>query len=138
MLRKDPQTISRMAALLSVFAALLSLVGISGIANAANPTTQPSARSTQIQRQQQPFSPLENASSGARPAAPYATSPAARVTNDPHWRANVRANTDTTTYAQQEPAMAVNPLNPLNVVVANKDERNAPSPGTETKQVYIE
>src|SRR5262245_17943768 len=62
---------------------------------------------------------------------PFLTGPpSAHVAIDPHWRANVRANTDTTgtQYAQQEPAIAVNPLNPLNVVVAQKDERSAPAP----------
>ena len=80
----------------------------------------------------QPAQPLENGPATA-PAPLHTTAPAARVANDPHWSApNVRANTDPTTYAQQEPSVAVNPLNPLNVVVAQKDERSAPSPGTAT------
>jgi hypothetical protein len=86
----------------------------------------------------QPAQPLENGPATA-PAPPHTTAPAARVANDPHWSApNVRANTDPTTYAQQEPSVAVNPLNPLNVVVAQKDERSAPSPGTATKEVWID
>src|SRR5438105_3863556 len=38
------------------------------------------------------------------PPAPYYTAPpSAHVLNDPHWRSpNVRANTDATTFAQQE------------------------------------
>src|SRR4051794_26603187 len=81
--------------------------------------------------------PLEG---GPRVESPpyFSTAPAAHSDNDPHWSANVRANTDATTYAQQEPSIGVNPLNPLNVVVANKDERSAPSPGTATKEVWIE
>ena len=43
-----------------------------------------------------------------------------------------------TTYAQQEPSIAVNPQNHLNVVAAQKDERSAPGPGTDTKEVWIE
>ena len=86
----------------------------------------------------QPAQPLENGPATA-PAPLHTTAPAARVANDPHWSApNVRANTDPTTYAQQEPSVAVNPLNPLNVVVAQKDERSAPSPGTATKEVWID
>jgi hypothetical protein len=64
---------------------------------------------------------------------------ASPVTPDPNWRTpNVRANTDSTTYAQQEPAIAVNPLNHLNVVVAQKDERSAPGLNTETKEVWMD
>ena len=53
----------------------------------------------------------------------------------PNFGANYRANTDTQSpnFAQQEPSIGVNPLNPLNVVVAAKDERQ----GTNTKHVYI-
>src|SRR5438093_1346466 len=60
--------------------------------------------------------PLENGPA-VKPAPPYTSPPSAHVTNDPHWRSpNVRANTDATTFAQQEPSIAVNPLNHLNVV----------------------
>lgn len=43
----------------------------------------------------------------------------------PNFGANVRANTDTQSpnLAQQEPSIAVNPTNPLNVVAAAKDEQ---------------
>src|SRR3954451_17133397 len=53
----------------------------------------------------------------------------------PNWGDNIRANTDTQSpnLAQQEPSIAVNPLNPLNVVAAAKDERA----GSNTKQVWI-
>jgi hypothetical protein len=60
-------------------------------------------------------------------AAPYA---------DPIFGPNVRANTDTQgppNLAQQEPSIAVNPTNPLNVVAMAKDERG----GTNTKQTWI-
>jgi hypothetical protein len=59
--------------------------------------------------------------------APYA---------DPIFGPNVRANTDTQgppNLAQQEPSIAVNPTNPLNVVAMAKDERG----GTNTKQTWI-
>jgi len=48
---------------------------------------------------------------------------------------NYRANTDTQSpnLAQQEPSIAINPTNLLNVVVAAKDERA----GSNTKQVWI-
>ncbi|HYP18737.1 MAG TPA: sialidase family protein, partial [Chloroflexia bacterium] len=53
----------------------------------------------------------------------------------PVFGTNYRANTDTQSpnLAQQEPSIAVNPTNPLNMVVAAKDERQ----GTNTKHVYI-
>src|SRR6476646_10538216 len=54
----------------------------------------------------------------------------------PNWGANYRANTDPqtpTNLAQQEPSIAVNPTNPLNVVVMAKDERG----GSNTKQTWI-
>src|SRR5438876_928219 len=82
--------------------------------------------------------PLENGSA-VKPPPRYTTSPSARSDNDPHWRSpNVRANTDTTLFAQQEPVIAVNPLNHLNVVAGSKDERRAPGPGTATKEVWME
>ncbi len=82
--------------------------------------------------------PLENGPA-VKPAPPYKTAPSDQVTNDPHWRSpNVRANTDTTTYAQQEPAIAINPNNHLNIVAAQKDERRAPSAGSDTKEVWID
>jgi len=81
--------------------------------------------------------PLENGP--AVPPPPHlTTNPSLPEALDPHWAANVRANTDTTTYAQQEPAVAVNPLNHLNVVAAQKDERSAPQPNTSTKEVWID
>src|ERR1043165_4952428 len=51
----------------------------------------------------------------------------------PTWSANVRANTDTTGYGQHEPALAVSPINPNVVVVANKDYREG-----DIKHVWIE
>jgi hypothetical protein len=68
----------------------------------------------------------------ASPFQPLGTSPFA----DPVFGANVRANTDTQgppNLAQQEPSIAVNPTNPLNVVAMAKDERG----GTNTKQTWI-
>ncbi|MDQ2807146.1 MAG: glycoside hydrolase, partial [Chloroflexota bacterium] len=55
---------------------------------------------------------------------------------NPVFLPNHRANTDSTTYAQQEPSIAVNPTNPLNIIASGKDERSAPGPGTATKQVW--
>src|SRR5437868_14651040 len=76
-----------------------------------------------------PAQPLENGPA-VKPPPLYTTPPSDRVENDPHWRSpNVRANTDSTTFAQQEPSIALNPLNHLNVVAAAKDERSAPGPG---------
>src|SRR4051794_24798792 len=50
------------------------------------------------------------------PAPHFVTAPSARIENDPHWRSpNVRANTDSTTFAQQEPSIAINPNNHLNI-----------------------
>jgi hypothetical protein len=51
------------------------------------------------------------------------------------WGDNYRSNTDTQSpnLAQQEPSIGVNPTNPLNVVVAAKDERE----GVNTKHVWI-
>src|SRR5438552_4137528 len=63
------------------------------------------------------------------PASPF------RPLDDPSFGPNYRANTDTQTpnLAQQEPSIAVNPTNPLDVVAAAKDERA----GSNTKQVWI-
>src|SRR2546423_1412693 len=78
--------------------------------------------------------PLENGPA-VRPAPPFTTTPSDLFVIDPHWRSpNIRANTDSTTFAQQEPSIGVNPNNHLNVVVAQKDERGAPGPGTDTKE----
>ncbi len=55
---------------------------------------------------------------------------------NPIFAPNHKANTDATTYAQQEPSIAVNPTNPLNIIASAKDERSAPGPGTATKQVW--
>jgi hypothetical protein len=68
---------------------------------------------------------------------PPRTGPASPLAplDPPNFGANHRANTDTQSpnLAQQEPGIAVNPKNPLNVVVAAKDERS----GTNTKHVWI-
>ena len=68
---------------------------------------------------------------------PRLTGPASvfRPLLDPIFGPNYRANTDTQTpnLAQQEPSIGVNPTNPLNVVVAAKDEREA----VNSKHVYI-
>ena len=63
------------------------------------------------------------------PASPF------RPLDTPIFGDNYRANTDTQSpnRAQQEPSIAVNPTNPLNVVAAAKDERA----GTNTKQIWI-
>ncbi|MFL5733602.1 MAG: sialidase family protein, partial [Chloroflexia bacterium] len=49
------------------------------------------------------------------------------------WAANVRANTDPTGNGQHEPGVAVSPVNPNVVVVANKDYRDL-----NVKRVWIE
>src|SRR3954468_18113271 len=107
--------------LLALLAIVLLVNGGAGsAANAYFPSGQAGAGAKQKAQ------PLENGPA-VKPAPLYKTAPSERVTNDPHWRTpNVRANTDTTTYAQQEPAIGVNPLNHLNVVAAQKDERRAP------------
>ncbi|PZS02796.1 MAG: hypothetical protein DLM69_03680, partial [Candidatus Chloroheliales bacterium] len=113
----------------------LLLGGISQNQAAAQPQAQPQA---QAQTNGKGY-PLEGSTQQVKPAPYYATAPSKRVATDPHWTApNVRVNNDTTTYAQQEPAVAVNPLNHLNVVAAQKDERRAPSQNTATKEVWIE
>src|SRR5690349_5665312 len=48
--------------------------------------------------------PLENGPA-IRPAPPFATAPSGPFAIDPHWRANVKANTDSTSFAQQEPSI---------------------------------
>ncbi len=79
------------------------------------------------------------AAAQAQPPAPQAViaKPAAAGPQvNPVFLPNHRANTDSTTYAQQEPSIAVNPTNPLNIIASGKDERSAPAPGTSTKQVW--
>src|SRR5205823_9772269 len=68
---------------------------------------------------------LEGRGAEVKPAAPrYTTAPSPfEPLANPIFSPNVRANTDATTYAQQEPSIAVNPTNPLNVVASAKDER---------------
>ncbi|HKP54863.1 MAG TPA: S-layer homology domain-containing protein [Chloroflexia bacterium] len=63
------------------------------------------------------------------PASPF------QPLDNPVFGANYRANTDTQSpnRAQQEPSIAVNPTNPLNVVAMAKDERG----GQNTKQTWI-
>src|SRR4051812_45711176 len=78
----------------------------------------------------------ESAPSGI--GAPPRTGPAApfRPLELPNWGTNYRANTDTQgppNLAQQEPSIAVNPSNPLNVVAMAKDERG----GSNSKQCWI-
>src|SRR4051794_3458343 len=53
--------------------------------------------------------------------------------NLPTWSANVRANTDATPNGQHEPSLAVSPVNPNVIVVANKDYRDL-----NIKRVWIE
>ena len=67
---------------------------------------------------------------------PLTRSQASAPAVNPIFLPNHRANTDSTTYAQQEPSIAVNPTNPLNIIASGKDERSAPGPGTATKQVW--
>src|SRR4051794_12891671 len=91
-----------------------------------------------------PFSP--SASLAFAPSTPLALlAPLTSLTSltslaplaNPTFQPNTRANTDATSYAQQEPSIAVNPTNPLNIIVDAKDERSAPGPGTDTKEVWL-
>src|SRR5215212_5058438 len=86
---------------------------------------------------------LEGRDAETRPGAPpYTTAPSPydplpfNPLANPTFLANTRANTDATTFAQQEPSIAVNPLNSLNIVSSAKDERSAPGPNTSTKEVW--
>src|SRR5690349_2497046 len=58
--------------------------------------------------------PLENGPA-VSPGSPVTSAPSLPELLDPHWSPNVRANNDTTTYAQQEPSVAINPQNHLNI-----------------------
>lgn len=84
------------------------------------------------------FVPIAGATSSPQQAV-YATSRVAlpdlvnRLLDPPAWSANVRANTDNSGNGQHEPALAVNPLNPDVVVVANKDYRE-----NNIKHVWVE
>ncbi|MDQ6748872.1 MAG: hypothetical protein M3010_12305, partial [Candidatus Dormibacteraeota bacterium] len=111
-----------------------AVIALDAVATQAAP---PAGAPVQTPPAGQKGQPLENGPP-VKPAPFLTGPPAAPVAIDPHWRANVRANTDSTPYAQQEPAIAVNPLNPLNVVAAQKDERRAPAPNTATKEVWID
>jgi hypothetical protein len=90
-------------------------------------------QSREVRRESIP--PFDNGrvpiTSPASPFKPLIASPL----GGPVFGTNYRANTDTQSpnLAQQEPSIAVNPTNPLNMVVAAKDERQ----GTNTKHVYI-
>src|SRR5690349_18629062 len=48
---------------------------------------------------------------------------AERILDPISWSTNVRANTDNSGYGQHEPSLAVSPVNPNVVVIANKDYR---------------
>ncbi len=81
---------------------------------------------------------LEGRDAEVRTGAPaYTTAPSPlQPLSNPVFGPNTRANNDSTTYAQQEPSIAVNPLNPLNIVASAKDERSASGPNTATKEVW--
>lgn len=81
---------------------------------------------------------LEGNRAQVRPTPPlYTTAPSPlRPLDSAIFGPNMRANTDATTYAQQEPSIAVNPTNPLNIIASAKDERSAPGPATGTKEVW--
>ena len=89
----------------------------------------------QTQPDQSPPPRRESAPAPEGPAPITGPASAFRPLDVPNFGPNYRANTDSQSlnYAQQEPSIGVNPLNPLNVVVAAKDERQ----GTNTKHVYI-
>jgi hypothetical protein len=48
---------------------------------------------------------------------------------------NIRATVND--LAQQEPALAINPGNPQNIIIATKDERSGGVPHTDTKEVWM-
>ena len=119
--------------ILPVLAALSVLVGLPalglpGLAAPAGPAPGPPGASPALPPVRRELLPPVN---GPAPR----TGPAAAFEPliIPSFGPNVRANTDpqTPNLAQQEPSIAVNPTNPLNVVAAAKDERG----GVNTKQI---
>jgi hypothetical protein len=121
-------TLIMLASLVSALGAIAP-VEVDGQGEAAAQTAQQS----QARERRESLVPVQ-------PGPPLKTGPASTFQAlepqiDPVFGPNYRANTDTQTpnFAQQEPSIAVNPTNPLNVVVAAKDERE----GTNTKHVYI-
>ncbi len=121
--------------ILPVLAALSVLVGLPalglpGLAAPAGPAPGPpgaSAAVPPVRRESLP--PVNGPAPRTGPAAAF------EPLIIPSFGPNVRANTDpqTPNLAQQEPSIAVNPTNPLNVVAAAKDERG----GVNTKQIWI-
>ncbi|MEO8289064.1 MAG: S-layer homology domain-containing protein [Chloroflexota bacterium] len=126
------------AALLSATA--LSMLGLAPTAtNTANAAAPPPFSQAPAQQQTQPtdrHTRRESVVPSNDGAAPRTGSPSVfRPLDLPNWGTNQRANTDTQSpnRAQQEPSIAVNPTNPLNIVAAAKDERG----GVNTKQIWI-
>ncbi len=135
--RKDRNRWKSVGTLLVLSAMLASLIYAWTVAGPAANASVPTGIVSNPPQPGRFGQPLEGGP--ARPFAPvFTAAPSALETIDPHWAANVRANTDTSPYAQQEPSVAVNPLNHLNVVAAQKDERSAPQPNTATKEVWID
>jgi len=120
--------------ILPVLAALSVLIGLPALglpglaAPAGPPSGAPGAALPPARRESLP-PPVNGPAPRTGPAAAF------EPLTIPSFGANVRANTDpqTPNRAQQEPSIAVNPTNPLNVVAAAKDERG----GVNTKQVWI-
>ncbi len=129
---RAPRWIAGIALVVAFVLSVLGLAapGTSNPANAAAPNQglgQAQASNNPVRRESGPPS---------NGPAPRTGPPSAfRPLDTPIFGDNYRANTDTQSpnLAQQEPSIAVNPTNPLNVVAAAKDERA----GTNTKQVWI-
>jgi hypothetical protein len=136
---KMPNHRNKARAVLACLALLLAgVLALSGLlspqgSEAAAPTS--GIAGAQAQPGQAPPPRRESAPAFEGPAPITGPASAFSPLDVPNFGPNYRANTDplSPNYAQQEPSIGVNPLNPLNVVVAAKDERE----GTNTKHVYI-
>jgi hypothetical protein len=123
-------------AVIMLLFSLAALIVVAGPSAPVVGASAPTGGEVAAVRFQQVSSPRRE-SAPYEPGPPPRTGPASvfRALIDPVWGNNVRANTDTQSpnRAQQEPSIAINPLNPLNVVAAAKDERA----GVNTKQIWI-
>src|SRR5579859_7930308 len=113
---------------LGLGASLLQAAPAAVSATGAAPPALPFQQTGPVRRESGPPAP-NGPAPRTGPAAPF------QPLTIPNFGANVRANTDpqSPNRAQQEPSIAVNPTNVLDVVAAAKDERA----GTNTKQVWI-
>src|SRR5205085_810109 len=82
---------------------LTTVLMSAGAANASFPTSAPSQAPNPGHPTFPKGQPLENGPA-VRSAPPFTAAPSGPFVIDPHWRSpNVKANTDATTFAQQEP-----------------------------------